>query len=108
MREHLGGIYDFLQKKQMESLNELNLSKSPVQNSVSPQAAEKKAEAKLSYEQQKELSRRIKKAEKAVAEQQHAVGDLGADALDFFKLLHKILFVVKTSCGIDDKHVCPF
>lgn len=29
VKEHLGGIYDFLQKKQMESLDELQLSQSP-------------------------------------------------------------------------------
>ncbi|MBR6285449.1 MAG: ABC-F family ATP-binding cassette domain-containing protein, partial [Bacteroidaceae bacterium] len=76
VREHLGGIYDFLQKKQMESLNELNLSKSPVQNQPSPAAVEKKNEAKLSYEQQKELSRKIKKAEKAVSLAEETIGEL--------------------------------
>lgn len=29
VREHLGGIYDFLQKKKIENLDELQLSKSP-------------------------------------------------------------------------------
>ncbi len=29
VKEHIGGIYDFLQKKQMENLNELQLSQSP-------------------------------------------------------------------------------
>ena len=72
VKEHLGGIYDFLQKKQIESLNELQ--KSPAL-SASPTTA-KTAEAdnvqpsdnKLSYEAQKELNKKLKKLERRVAD----------------------------------------
>jgi ATP-binding cassette subfamily F protein 3 len=70
VREHLGGIYDFLNKKKLESLNDLqkapSLSPSPTQ-SAKAEAAEPSAN-KLSYEAQKELNKRIKKLEKQVAE----------------------------------------
>jgi ATP-binding cassette subfamily F protein 3 len=70
VREHLGGIYDFLNKKKLESLNDLqkapSLSASPTQNTKA-EAAEPSAN-KLSYEAQKELNKRIKKLEKQVAE----------------------------------------
>jgi ATP-binding cassette subfamily F protein 3 len=70
VREHLGGIYDFLNKKKLESLNDLqkapSLSASPTQ-SAKAEAAEPSAN-KLSYEAQKELNKRIKKLEKQVAE----------------------------------------
>ena len=67
VREHMGGIYDFLQKKKIENLNELQLS-------TSPTASQKKSEPvavnenKLSYEAQKELNKKIKKLEKQVAD----------------------------------------
>ena len=72
VKEHLGGIYEFLQKKQIESLNELQ--KSPAL-SASPTTA-KTAEAdnvqpsdnKLSYEAQKELNKKLKKLERRVAD----------------------------------------
>ncbi len=66
--EHLGGIYDFLEKKKMDSLRELErtaplpLSPSVVEEDAAP------TENKMSYEARKEQSRAIKKAEKAVAD----------------------------------------
>ena len=75
VKEHLGGIYDFLQKKQIESLNDLQKSPSL---SVSPAAgkaaaggnaeAAQPSAAKLSYEEQKELNKKLKKLERRVAD----------------------------------------
>ena len=67
VREHMGGIYDFLQKKKIESLNELQLSTSPTaQQGKKEEPAVN--ENKLSYEAQKELNKRLKKLEKQVAD----------------------------------------
>ncbi|MCD8166189.1 MAG: ABC-F family ATP-binding cassette domain-containing protein [Bacteroides sp.] len=68
VKEHLGGIYDFLQKKKMESLAELqstapSLSASPTTLSVKK---ENPAENKLSYEVLKEQNKQIRKLEKQV------------------------------------------
>jgi ATP-binding cassette subfamily F protein 3 len=69
VKEHLGGIYDFLEKKKMESLDELHLSASPtVGPSSTPKREEPQPESKLSYEAQKELNKRLKKLEKAVSD----------------------------------------
>ncbi|MBO4985838.1 MAG: ABC-F family ATP-binding cassette domain-containing protein [Bacteroides sp.] len=70
VKEHLCGIYEFLQKKQIDNLSEL--SSSPAL-SASPTAGkqaitETTSDAKLTYEQQKELNKRLKKAEKRVAD----------------------------------------
>ena len=77
VKEHLGGIYDFLQKKQIESLNDLQKSPSL---SFSPSAEKTVAggnagatvaqpsAAKLSYEEQKGLNKRLKKLERRVAD----------------------------------------
>ncbi|MDM8144990.1 ABC-F family ATP-binding cassette domain-containing protein [Bacteroides eggerthii] len=66
VKEHLGGIYDFLKKKNIESLNELQLSSSPTTKTSAP--AEKETSSnRLSYEQQKEQQKKIRKLEKAVS-----------------------------------------
>ena len=73
MKEHLGGIYDFLQKKKIDSLNELqksaSLSASPTASAKGNEAdSEQPSENKLSYEAQKELNKKIKKLERQVAD----------------------------------------
>ena len=74
VREHLGGIYDFLQKKQIENLDELHLAPSAPAASVA--AADEPSQGKLSYEQQKEQARRLRKAEKVVAEKERQIAGL--------------------------------
>jgi ATP-binding cassette subfamily F protein 3 len=66
VREHLGGIYEFLQYKKMDSLKELEVKN--VANNQANAVEKVSSENKLSYEARKELNRKIKKAEKAVEE----------------------------------------
>lgn len=72
VKEHLGGIYDFLQKKQIESLNELqkapSLSASPIASKTTENEAMQTSDNKLSYEAQKELNKKLKKLERRVAD----------------------------------------
>ena len=70
VREHLGGIYDFLQKKEIESLDELHKPVSETKNVVVEKAP---SEGKLSYAQQKERAKILRKAEKLVEEKEKAV-----------------------------------
>lgn len=65
--EHLGGIYNFLEHKKMDSLRELERS-TGTSTSMSGTGEAQVSHNKLSYEARKELSKVIKKAEKAVAE----------------------------------------
>ena len=65
VREHLGGIYDFLQRKKIENLDELQARPQTVK---ATDAGKPSAGTKLSYEAQKELNKRVKKLEKAVAD----------------------------------------
>ena len=77
VKEHLGGIYDFLKKKNIESLNELQLSSSPTAKNSAP--AEKETNSnRLSYEQQKELQKKIRKMEKAVSACESEIEELEA------------------------------
>ncbi len=66
MKEHLGGIYEFLQTRKLDSMRDLEMQKASVKKEA---AANNKgvSENKLSYEERKELSRKIKKAEQQVA-----------------------------------------
>ena len=75
VKEHIGGIYDFLQKKQIDNLNELQLSSS---SSVSKGKEEKEpaSEGRLSYEAQKDLNRKIRKLEKQVESLEASIGDM--------------------------------
>ena len=68
VKEHIGGIYDFLQKKKIESLNELQLSASPTMSATKKEELETVSENKLSYEAQKELNKKIRKLEKRIAD----------------------------------------
>lgn len=70
VREHLGGIYDFLQKKNIDNLNDLQavrLSASPTK-SADGETTQELSETKLSYEAQKELNRRLRKIERDIKE----------------------------------------
>ena len=73
VKEYLGGIYEFLQKKKIDSLNELQkgagLSASPTASAKGnePETVQP-SENKLSYEAQKELNKKIKKLERQVAD----------------------------------------
>lgn len=80
VREHLGGIYDFLQTRQLTSLTALNTSSSR-DTSSAPAASEAPKTPNagaLSYEQQKAQQRKQKKLEKAVAEAEEHVTELEA------------------------------
>ncbi len=67
VREHLGGIYDFLQKKEMQSLDELHTAGSPSGGAARQETAEETpSEGKLSYEERKEQARQRRRAEKLV------------------------------------------
>ncbi len=65
VREHLGGIYDFLQSKKIDSLATLELSKNV---SVPEPEPVEKTENKLNYAERKELQKQLNRIEKAIKE----------------------------------------
>lgn len=69
VREHIGGIYDFLQKKEMESLDELHTAGSPSASNVpSPTTPSNTvSEGKQTYEERKEQAKQRRKLEREVA-----------------------------------------
>lgn len=69
--EHLGGIYEFLERKKMQNLQELEVSA----NKATEAAADENVptQNKLSYEARKELNKAIKKQEKLIAESEKKI-----------------------------------
>lgn len=66
IRQHLGGIYDFLTKKKMESLKELEQKSKPAVLSVNE--SKKVGEPnKFSYGERKEINKNISRLEKSIA-----------------------------------------
>ena len=76
MREHLGGIYDFLEYKKLTSLQELEKKENAPAKLMEPK--EMKA-SKLSYQEQKEAQKRLKQAEKKIKDLEQKVNDLEQD-----------------------------
>lgn len=89
VRECLGGIYEFLEKKKLASLQELELSKSapsaqtaqpaPVESSVD---ANKPEQRKLTYAEQRERDKMLRRAAKKVAEAEGAVSEAESTLAD--------------------------
>ena len=79
VREHLGGIYDFLQKKKLQDLKSLEAT--PTQSTANP-ATPQQAQSKLSYEEQKEQARQLRKVEKEVKEKEEAISKIEATLQD--------------------------
>lgn len=86
VREHLGGIFDFLQYKKMQNLQELEIS---AMQTKTNQTKEDKtiSENKLSYEARKELNKKIRKAEKDVSESELQISNLESDIKNMELLL---------------------
>lgn len=66
VREYLGGIYDFLKKKDQTSLDNISLVQQKTNARADAMKLEAVSEGKVSYEQQKERAKLAKKAEKRV------------------------------------------
>ena len=71
--EHLGGIYDFLEKKKMDNLRELERTTKATSTVVMD---EEPSQNKLSYEARKEQSKAIKRQEKAVSDLERRIAEL--------------------------------
>ncbi|MCU4176651.1 ABC-F family ATP-binding cassette domain-containing protein [Carboxylicivirga sp. N1Y90] len=73
IKEHLGGIYYFLEKKRLENLNDLNKG---IASKRKVQTDKTESVAKLSFEERKELSRKVKKAQKQVEQSETKIAEL--------------------------------
>ena len=89
VREHLGGIYDFLRKKQIDSLAELNKTAAEKEVKAAEPVAEERSSNQISYEVRKELNRKIRKAERSMEEAEKAVERIEAEIAEMEEMLQK-------------------
>ena len=82
VKECLGGIYEFLEKKKIASLAELEVSKSvnkPEANAKIITPTVEQSSTKLSYAEQREREKTIKRAEKKVSEAENEISKIEAE-----------------------------
>ena len=94
IKEHLGGIYEFLEKKKIETLRELERNTKPQQEKTDSQAAglpkenpPRKSEANLTYEERKEQQRQIKRLEKAVSDLENQIEKMESEIKQMEEIL---------------------
>lgn len=78
--EHLGGIYEFLERKKMQNLQELEVSANKATEATADENVP--TQNKLSYEARKELNKAIKKQEKLIAESEKKIEELETSIAD--------------------------
>ncbi len=83
--EHLGGIYEFLNRKKMDNLQELEKATSLAQKNM--ETDDQPSQSKMSYESRKEQNRALKKAEKSVAEAEAKIERLEAEQAQLESML---------------------
>lgn len=86
VREHIGGIYDFLRSREIESLDELHTAGSPSAatqpGAVPSDKPDEPSDGKASYEARKEEAKRRRKAEKEAERCEAEVNRLEAQKAD--------------------------
>ena len=75
VREHLGGIYDFLRNRKIESLDQLGAqpANNKKENQEDAAATPSHQSSKQNYAERKEMQKRISRAEKAVKESESKI-----------------------------------
>ena len=100
VREHLGGIYDFLESKKISELNELGMTVR-TGRTESPKASDYKSEGvgqiankpsadkNISYAERKEQQKQLRKAEKDVEQSERKISDMERRLKELDELLMK-------------------
>ncbi len=73
VKEHLGGIYDFLQSRQIDDLSELQRTQN---NQSTPSTQNIQNTPKNNYAEHKEQQKKLRKAERAVEESERKINDM--------------------------------
>ena len=76
VKEHLGGIYDFLRAKKIDTLQELERKETPISGSSMKGKEDSPSSSKEDYEAQKAAAAEKRKKEKQIAEVEAAIANL--------------------------------
>lgn len=93
VREHLGGIYDFLQTKRINSLQELerkNIGEQPAKLTPTEQQSNASLSGKLDYAAQKAAAAARRKKEKQIADIENAIANLEQEQKEIENLLANV------------------
>lgn len=82
VKEHIGGVYDFLRTKKMENLQELEISQAP-----KAVVSRQESANKISYEARKEQQRQLRKQEKMVEEAEKQIALLENEIAEIENML---------------------
>ena len=85
VKEHLCGIYEFLEKKKIQTLQELEVK----DRVVAPSQEKVMSASKLSYQEQKEHEREVRRAEKRVKQLEQQISDTEAEIAEIEEKLSK-------------------
>ncbi|MBC8005661.1 MAG: ABC-F family ATP-binding cassette domain-containing protein [Verrucomicrobia bacterium] len=85
VKQHLGGIYDFLRRKKMESMKELEKKDTPSTEEVKVQKVEETE--KYSFEERKEINKNISRVEKTIEKTEQEIATLEKMIADMDKML---------------------
>lgn len=86
VKQHLGGIYDFLRRKKLDSMKELERKDAPTVQDVKEQKQAEETE-KFSFEERKEINRNISRLEKSVEKTEQEIGNLESKIAEMDKIL---------------------
>ena len=80
VKEHLGGIYDFLRSKKAENeeVERLDTLFASQKKNVALEPVKEQSQGALSYEERKEFNKRVKKLERQVADAEQSISELEA------------------------------
>jgi ATP-binding cassette subfamily F protein 3 len=73
-KQHLGGIFDFLYRKKMESLKELEAKS--ISAKIAKQETKTKSNNELTFEERKQISRTISRLEKKIIQTEDKIAEL--------------------------------
>ena len=76
VKEYLGGIYYFLEKRKLESLQEIERRDAPAKMPAKGDEPKPAVSGKLSYEQRKEQEKQLRKAKKVVETSEAELADI--------------------------------
>ncbi|NOR75290.1 MAG: ATP-binding cassette domain-containing protein [Draconibacterium sp.] len=86
-KQHLGGIFDFLQRKKIESLKEIEVKQTKASSNSKKQIS-KNSVITLSFNQRKEVSKSILRLEKLVVKTENEIASIENEIVEMDRLLN--------------------
>lgn len=87
VKQHLGGIFEFLQRKRIESLKQLETKSTSAQNNSG--TIKEKSTSDISFEERKEINRAIARLEKKVDQTEESIAQLENDLKKMDQILSR-------------------